>query len=147
MATTYTDFVDNQTAGKPMDSGNKEFWIENELDLSDYTLVADDVFNALKLNAGWRVMRTNVRIVTAAVASALTFDIGLATGTEFDAAIDVTAAAGTEYESAIGTDSGVAGGAGTLFASADTIDVSCATVTSVTSNPVIKVRALIRDIN
>src|SRR3990172_4540749 len=136
-----------KTAALPFQGLNREFWLEAEIDTSSLTIVADDVIQVFNLAAGWRVLRTNIKVVTPATGTALTLDVGLAAGSEFDAACDLKAAAGTEYESVDGTDSGAAGGAGTYFSTADTLDVSFPTVTAVTVNPVFKVRALVRAIN
>lgn len=146
--TTYTTFTANHGAIRPHLGETKMFWVEKECDFTGLTLVANDLYPALQVKAGWKVIKTNVRVVTAAVGTALNFDIGDGSGADsYDANIDAKGAAGTEYESTIGTDAYVAGGNGKLYTADDTIDIKLKTVTDVTTNGKYKVRALIQAIN
>ena len=142
----HTDFTDKQAVVMPATPAFEDKWIGPvTMDFTGKTITATDVWQALGVLAAWRVLKTNTKIIKAAVGSALTANIGDGGGnSKYGAAMDLTAAAGTEYESAVGTDAGVAGGDGTLYTVADTVDIEFPTVTAVTGNPIIAVRALVR---
>lgn len=138
----------------PFDGVGKIYVLSNEIDLTADTMVAADVYQALAVPADTLVLCVKTEVLTAAVATALTFGIGDGGATSgWDAAIDVTAAAGTFYHSKAGTDARQPTGAtadagiGYFYDAADSIDVILTTVTTVTSGPKIRVSALCADFN
>lgn len=141
-------FITGHSAAKPLAGADRVFLLEKVCDFAGKTLVAADIYPALQVKKDWVVLQTRIEMVTAAVGTALTADIGDGAGaTSFDAAIDLKGAAGTEYSSLIGTDAYVAGGAGKRYAADDTIDIKLNTVTAVTGNPKVIARALVLDLS
>lgn len=143
----YETGVAAQSGEAPL-SGTKTYIIKNQIDLDDIqaekgsALAAADVIQLLKVPARTFVHQVMVEIVTAAVGTALTANIGDGSAADgFDAAASLAATAGTVTQGAPGTDAYLTAG-GKFYATADTIDATLATVTAVTGNPVLRVFAL-----
>lgn len=144
--------IDNTRTGallgqKPFDGHGKIFVMKNVLDLTAAGIVQADVYQALAIPAKTKVIETMSRILTPAVGTTLTMDIGDGTDPNgWDASVDGKAAAGTEAFTANGTDAlAVAAGNGTYYDAADSIDITMTTATAITAGPKIEVIALCVD--
>lgn len=90
MATT--DLTNSNAAVVPYSGINKHFTIENTITIPT-GIAAGDIFQAIPVKAGWLVLGTVWKPVTAATATTLTLLVGITGGTVdgFDANIDGTA--------------------------------------------------------
>lgn len=137
------------SAAPPHAGTGKHYVMYAKVDLSSYTMVAADVYQLLAIPANTLVRNVKVKMVTPAVGTTLTGNFGDGAGADsWDAAVDLKGAAGTWTTSLVGTDAYAAAAAqGKFYSAADTIDLTLATVTAVTSNPVFYVYAECIDYN
>lgn len=111
------------------------------------TAITNDVIQAIPIKAGWLVQGVIVKMITAAVGTAHTADIGITGGTAdgFDAAISLKGAAGTVTKTVPADAYAVAGG---FYATADdTIDVLMKSIDTLTVFPTFEISAYGIDLN
>lgn len=145
MATT--DMTNSALAARPAHAENKKFIMKSGTITLPATAAAADIFKLLPIKAGWLVKSTKVKMVTAAVGTTLTGDIGITGGTTngFDAAFSLKGAAGTVTMS---TPSDTYPAAGGYYASADTtLDLVLNTVTAITGGAAFVVYMEVEDLN
>jgi hypothetical protein len=142
MSDTY-DYTAGTLAVAPGVPGDNVFIIKSPLITIPSTAVTNDVFEVLPIKAGWKVLSTAVKIVTAGVGGTITADIGYGSATDyFDAEINLEGSAGTVYHTTPSDTDGALGGH--YFSAADTIDILMHDVTSaITTEPVVYVYAVI----
>lgn len=127
----------------------KHYVMSAKVDLSAYTLVAADIYQLLAIPANTLVRNVKVKMVTPAVGTTLTGNFGDGAGADsWDAAVDLKGTAGTWTTSLVGTDAYAAAAAqGKFYSADDTIDLTLATVTAITSSPVFEIYAECIDFN
>lgn len=150
MATTYDKTGCGPTSGTiPFTGGNKVYTISNTVDLTaETTLVSTDIYQCLAIPADTLVMQVTIELTTVATGTALTCTVGDGTTADgWDAAVDLKTAVGWSV-SAVGTDTyAVAASMGKFYDDADSIDITLATVTSITAGPKFTIYALCVDYN
>jgi hypothetical protein len=128
------DLTDGAAAVVPFQGG--KFFKTAPITISvPTTAVTNDVIQAVPIKAGWLVQGVIVKMVTAAVGTAHTADIGITGGSAagFDAAISLKGAAGTVTFS---TPSDTYTAAGGFYATAnDTVDVLMKSIDTLTVFP------------
>lgn len=159
MATTYNKTGTTLVSGVPSVSdrgaymsGSDIYVMRNSVDLTGMALVDNDLFQCLAIPADTVVLNVYLKIITAAVGTTCTMDIGIGgTGTEWDDGLDGKATAGTVTGSIVGTDGGTnatyGAGGGTLYTTADTIDVYMEAITSITAGPKFEIYAVCINLN
>lgn len=130
------------TAGvKPFDGDGKVYVMENVIDLTGGAITQADVYQCLAIPAKTKVVEVCTEVITAAVGTTLTMDIGDGGATNgWDASVNGK----TEQQnySANGTDArAVATGNGYVYTTADSIDIVMTTATAITAGPKIKIKA------
>lgn len=136
------------TAGvKTLQGDSKVFVLKQTIDLTAAGIVQADVYQCLAIPAKTKVVEVMTRILTPAVGTTLTMDIGDGGATSgWDASVDGKAAAGTESFAANGTDArAVATGNGYYYDTADSIDIVMTTATAITAGPKLEIIALCID--
>lgn len=132
---------------KPFNGLDRVYVAEHVVDLTGGALTTGDVYQCLAIPANTLVMKVEVEIITAAVGTTCTLDVGdggAANGWDND--IDGKAVAGTVTASAVGTDARAASAAmGYKYTSADSIDITVDTATAITAGPKFAIRALCVD--
>lgn len=105
------------------------------------TAVTNDIIQAIPVKAGWLVLGVVVKMITAAVGTAHTADIGITGGAAdgFDAAISLKGAAGTVTRTVPADTNAVAGGL--YITTADTIDVLMKSIDTLTVFPTFEISA------
>lgn len=144
--------VDNTGEGallgvKPLDGLGRVYVKKAIIDLTGGAIVQGNVHQSLAIPAKTKVVEVMTRILTAAVGTTLTMDIGDGgAGNGWDASVDGKATAGTESFAANGTDArAVATGNGYYYDTADSIDVTMTTATAITAGPKYEIFALCID--
>ncbi len=109
----------------PYKGKDKNYVIQQTLDLTGVIPVVNDVYQLLAIPANTLVTGVHIKWLTAAVATSGTIDVGDGAGTaSWDGAVDTKTTAGTFTHSTVGTDAyAVAASQGKFYASADSIDV------------------------
>ena len=125
---------------------NKHYVIEGILDLTSGAVTENNDYTLITLPVNCLVLGCAVEILTAAVGTTCTIDVGYGgngSGTvdDFGADIDGKGTAGTTTWTASATADG------TFFSAADTIDVNFDVATSITAGPKLAVRAVIVDLS
>lgn len=125
---------------------DKHFVIEGVLDLTGGAVTENDDYTLITIPANTLVLGCAVKIVTAAVGTTCTIDVGYGgngagTVDDFGADIDGKGTAGTYTWTASATADG------TFFSAADTIDVNFDVATSITAGPKLIVRAVCVDLS
>ena len=117
--------------------------MEKTIDLTGSAITEDDVYQCLPIPANTLVKQVQIEIITAAVGTTLTMDVGDASGdNSWDNDVDGKGVAGTITNSIVGTDAYAAAAArGKMYSTADTIDVTMDTATSITAGPKFYIRA------
>lgn len=133
----------------PHSGEGKVYVMKNTIDLTGGAITQGDVYQVLAIPANTRVKNVVCEIVTAAVGTTLTTNIGDGTAANgWDASVDGKGAAGTVTSSAVGTDAlAAAAGQGTLYTSADSIDITMTTATAITAGPKLTLYAECVDYN
>jgi len=128
---------------------NKVYVLRNVVDLTADAIVENDVYQCLAIPADTLVMNVKVEIITAAVGTTLTMDIGDGSGVDsWDADVNGKGTAGTFTHSIVGTDAyAVAAAQGTFYDAADSIDVVMDVATAITAGPKFAISALCIDYN
>lgn len=131
--------------------------LEVELDWADVlttkgsALAASDVIQALQIPANTFVMAAGIEVVTAADSTALTLDLG--DGSDADGFVDGDDGKTTGYNVRTltlteGTPNTVTGySSGKFYSAADTLDVTFATLTGTLTSGVIRVFAIVCDLD
>lgn len=132
---------------KPLDGLGKVYVLKQTIDLTGGAITQADVYQVLAIPAKTKVIEVMSRVLTAAVGTTLTMNIGDGGATNgWDASVDGKATAGTESFTANGTDArAVATGNGYYYDSADSIDIVMTTATAITAGPKIELIALCVD--
>lgn len=133
----------------PFDGLNKVYVISSTVDLTGGAITENDVYQCLAIPADTLVMQVKVEIITPAVGTTLTIDVGDGAGVDsWDANIDGKGTAGTFTSSAVGTDAYAASAAmGKFYDAADSIDVVMDVATDITAGPKFTISALCVDYN
>jgi hypothetical protein len=133
----------------PHSGEGKVYVMKNTVDLTGGAMTSGDVYQLLAIPANTLVMNVKLEIVTPAVGTTLTTDIGdggAANG--WDASVDGKGTAGTVTHSIIGTDArAAAAGQGYFYSSADSIDITMTTATGITAGPKFTMYATCVDFN
>lgn len=137
-------------ANKPLFGSDRIFVVENTIDLTDKVsadgeLTAGAVIQCLPIAAGTLVLRVDIAMITAAVGTTLsTNTVGDGSAADgWDASVNLKGAADTITSSSVGTDTyAVAAAMGTVYTTADTIDVTIGTSTAITAGPKFRIMAL-----
>lgn len=141
MAVTFNKTDLTVTAGVPAIqsqplAAKRAYVLQKTVDLTAGAVVTTDIYQCLAIPAYTKVQQVRVKIITPAVGTTLTANVGSAGGSGWDAAIDLKAVAGTWTTSLVGTDAEAAAATqGTIYDTADTIDVTMVTVTAITAGP------------
>lgn len=133
------------TAGKiPYASLNKAVVIESTIDLTAGAITQGDVYQVLAIPAGTLVTSVHIQILTPAVGTTLTMNVGDGGSTAgWIGSTDGKATANTWDHSTVGTDArSVAADSGYFYATADSIDVVMTTATAITAGPKFKLAAV-----
>lgn len=128
-------------SGFPYAGSSKFFVLEETLDLTGGAVTENDDYQLIHIPANTLVLGCAVKIVTAAVGTTCTIDVGYggngqATVDDFGSNIDGKGTAGTYTYTASATADG------TFFSAADTIDVNFDVATAITAGPKLVVRAI-----
>lgn len=131
------------------DGQGKVYVLAATIDLTGDVLVENDVYQCLAVPADTLVMNVKVEILTPAVGTTLTMDVGDGGGVDsWDANVDGKAVAGTFTHSVVGTDAYAAAAAqGKFYDAADSIDIVMDVATSITAGPKFRISALCVDYN
>jgi hypothetical protein len=123
--------------------------IENTVDLTGGAITAADVYQCLAIPADTLVESVHLEILTPAVGTTLTMDVGDGGATNgWMDAIDGKGVAGTFDHSTVGTDArSVAANNGYFYDAADSIDVLMEVATAITAGPKFKIYAVCYDLN
>lgn len=145
------------TAGHPSRSSVKQpYVISNTLNWAEVltakgsALAANDVVTALNVPAGTLVLHAGIEVVTAADATAATVDLG--DGDDADGYVDGANAKTVAFASSTlalteGTPNTVTGyRSGKVYGTADTIDLTVATLTGTLAAGVVRVWAVVMDV-
>ena len=159
MATTNLTGV-TLTSGVPDRTGKQHrgapgFYVAKVIvDLTALAMTTADVYQVFAVPADTQVMNVRCRIVTPAVGTSMTADIGIAGTTGWNAAIDAKATADTWTTSVCGTDAeavapttSASGLQGTFYDAADTIDFTVAAATAITAGPKVELYFTCVDFN
>jgi len=132
---------------KPFDGAGKVYVMKNVIDLTAAGITQSDVYQCLAIPAQTKVVEVGTRIITPAVGTTLTMNVGDGGATNgWDASVDGKAVANTNSWAANGTDArATATGNGYLYESADSIDIVMTTATSITAGPKLEIFALCID--
>lgn len=130
-----------QATGPSWDGLNKVCVLKGVLDLTGSAVTENDDYTLIDIPAGYLVLGCGYKIVTAAVGTTCTIDIGYggngqATVDDFGSNIDGKGTAGTIGYTASATADG------TFFSAADTIDVNFDVATAITAGPKMNVYAV-----
>lgn len=133
----------------PLGAPGKVFVLSQVVDLTAGALVENDVYKCLEIPADTLVMNVKVEILTPAVGTTLTMDVGDGSGVDsWDANVDGKGVAGTFTHSVVGTDAYAAAAAqGKFYDAYDTIDVVMDVATAITAGPKFRISALCVDYN
>jgi hypothetical protein len=154
--TTVTSGVPSIGDLGPYNSGNSSYVLRREIDLTALTTAAStiltgDVFQCLPIPADTVVVNVFVKIVTAAVGTTLTLDVGDAGDPDdWDEDVDGKGTAGTVTYGISGIDvlcDDIGDGQGKLYTTADTIDVTVVLGTAITAGPKFEIYAICHNIN
>jgi hypothetical protein len=132
---------------KPYDAHGRVYKMKNVIDLTAGPIVAADVYQCIAVPAKTKVIEVMTRILTPAVGTTLTMNVGDGGATNgWDASVDGKAAAGTESFAANGTDArAAAADNGYYYDAADSIDIVMTTATAITAGPKLEIHALCVD--
>lgn len=132
---------------KPFDAHGRIYKIKTVLDLTGGPIVAADVYQCIAVPAKTKVIEVMSRILTPAVGTTLTMNVGDGGSTNgWDASVDGKAVAGTESFCANGTDArAAAADNGYYYDVADSIDIVMTTATAITAGPKLELHALCVD--
>jgi hypothetical protein len=132
---------------KPFDGHGRVYKMKNVIDLTRAGIVQGDVYQSLAVPAKTKVVEVMTRIITPAVGTTLTMNVGDGGATNgWDASVDGKAVAGTESFAANGTDARAAAtDNGYYYDAADSIDIVMTTATSITAGPKLEIHALCID--
>jgi hypothetical protein len=131
------------TAGVPYVGMGKVFITQPYTVTIPSTGVTNDIVQTIPIKAGWLVLGTIIKPVTAGVGGTITLDVGITGGTAdgFDAAINGETAVGTNLQSTPSDTYPAAGGF--LAAADDTIDILLKSIVSaITTEPVFTIQAI-----
>jgi len=124
------------------------------VDLTALAMTTADIYQVFAIPAGTQIMCVREKIITPAVGTSMTADIGISGTTGWNAAIDCKAAAGTWTVSVCGTDAEsvapttcASGLQGTFYSAADTIDFTVAAATAITAGPKVELYLVCVDYN
>lgn len=145
---TVTSGVPDTTA-IPLGSSTKAYVIKKTFDFTASALVENDVVQLIPIPDNTLVKQVTVEMITPAVGTTLTVDVGDGAGVDsWDANIDGKAAADTLTHSAIGTDAyAVAASRGKFYSTADTIDMVWDVATDITAGPKFTIYVSCEDYN
>ena len=129
----------------------RSYVMKKTIDLTSGAMTAGDIYQVLAIPADTVVLNVFFKVITPAVGTTCTIDIGVGgTGVEWNDAIDGKGAAGTLSYGIVGTDAGpdaIGTSQGTLYTTADTIDVSMQAITSITAGPKFELYATCVSVN
>lgn len=127
----------------------RHYVLRQTVDLTDDAMVSADVFQALAVLEDTLVQQVKIEMLTPAVGTTLTMDVGDGDGTNsWDDAVDGKGAAGTWTSSAVGTDAyASAANMGKFYEAGDTIDVLMEVATAITAGPKFIIYAYCVDYN
>jgi hypothetical protein len=148
MATTYDKTGTGPLLGvKAWQGRYGAYIVKNTIDLTGSALVSTDIYQCLAIPAGTKVIEVCIKMITPAVGTTLTMDVGDGGADDgWDASVDGKGVANTRTISANGTDArAVAADNGYLYTSADSIDVTMTTATAITAGPKFTIYALCVD--
>lgn len=131
------------------DGINKMYVLKSVVDLTGSAIVENDVYQLLAIPADTLVMQVKVEMITPAVGTTLTMDVGDGAGVDsWDADVDGKGVAGTFTTSTVGTDAyAVAAAIGKFYDAADSIDIVMDVATAITAGPKLAIYALCVDYN
>lgn len=115
--------------------------LERIIDLTGGAITQADVYQCIAVPAKTKVVEVMTEVMTAAVGTTLTMDVGDGGATNgWDASLNGKSA--QQNYSANGTDArAVATGNGYVYTTADSIDIVMSTATAITAGPKIKIKA------
>lgn len=147
--TTVTSGVPSPV-GVPHVGPGRVYVLHNTVDLTGDAMTAADIYQVLPIPVGTQVLMVKLKILTAAVGTTCTIDVGVGGDNTWDDAINGK----TEgwNHSVDGTDSkqpstGASGVGGVFVSTADTIDVTMEAITAITAGPKFTLFAMCVDFN
>lgn len=133
----------------PAKAIKQSYVISNTVDLTGGAITQGDVYQCLALPADTLVESVHIEILTPAVGTTLTMNVGDGGSTAgWIGSTDGKATAGTFDHSTVGTDArAVAANNGYFYDAADSIDVVMTTATAITAGPKFTLYAVCIDLN
>jgi hypothetical protein len=121
----------------PFHGINRHYVIQNTIDLTAGAITAADVYQALTIPAGTLVRSVHVKVLTPAVGTTLTMNVGDGgSSAGWIGSTDGKAVAGTFDHSTLGTDArAVTADGGYFYSTVDSLDVVMTTATGITAGP------------